>query len=101
MKKIINGKLYNTETAKLVGSTSHSYPGNFEYWAENLYLKKTGEFFIHGIGGAMSKYSRSVDGNTFTGGEAIVPLTLKEAREWAEKHLEVEEYEQIFGEVEE
>ena len=101
MKKIINGRLYNTETAKLVSSTDYGYPGNFAYWAESLYLKKTGEFFIHGIGGPMSKYSRSAGGNTVTGGEEIIPLTVKEAQEWAEKHLEVEEYEQIFGEVEE
>lgn len=101
MKKIINGRLYNTETAKLVGSAGHSHPGNFSFWHEELYQKKTGEFFLYGEGGPMSKYSRSVDCNTFTGGEEIIPLTVKEAKEWAEKYLEVEEYEQIFGEVEE
>lgn len=101
MKKIIKGKKYDTGTAKEVGSVSYSYPGNFEHWSETLYLKKTGEFFIHGIGGAMSKYSKSAGCNTFTGGEEIIPLTEKEAREWAEKYLEVEEYEEVFGEVEE
>ena len=101
MKRIINGKRYDTETATLMGDAGHSYPSDFEYWREELYRKKTGEFFIHGIGGAMSKYSRSVDCNTFTGGEEIIPLTTKEAQKWVEKYLSAEEYEQIFGEVEE
>ena len=101
MKKIINGKLYNTETAKLVGSARYSYPGDFSFWREELYQKKTGEFFLYGEGGPMTKYSRSIGSNTTAGGEEIIPLTVKEAKEWAEKYLEVEEYEQIFGEVEE
>ena len=101
MKKIINGRLYNTGTAKPVGSTSYSYPGDFQHWAETLYLKKTGEFFLHGVGGALSKYSRSAGFNTVTGGEEIIPLTTKEAKAWAEKYLEVEEYEEVFGEVKE
>ena len=101
MKKIIKGKKYDTETAKPVGSTSYSYPGDFQHWTETLYLKKTDELFIHGTGGALSKYSRSVGFNTVTGGEEIIPLTEKEAREWVEKYLTAEEYEEIFGEVEE
>lgn len=101
MKKIINGRLYNTETAKPVGSASYSYPGDFQHWSEDLYLKKTGEFFIHGTGGALSKYSRSAGGNTITGGEKIIPLSPEEAKEWAEKYLTAEEYEEVFGEVKE
>ena len=101
MKKIINGKRYDTETAKAVGKTSYSYPGNFEHWIEELYLKKTGEFFIHGVGGPMSKYSRSAGSNTITGGEEIIPLTVKEAREWVETYLSAEEYEEIFSTCEE
>ena len=42
MKKIINGRKYDTETAKHIGSRSEGQPGNFEYFTEDLYLKKTG-----------------------------------------------------------
>ncbi len=101
MKKIINGRLYNTETAKLVGSTSRSHPRDLGYWKEDLYLKKTGEFFLHGLGGAFTKYGKNIDRNTFTGGEEITPLSLEDAKAWAEKYLSVEDYEEIFGEVEE
>jgi hypothetical protein len=30
-----------------------------------------------------------------------MPLTLEEAQEWAEKYLDADEYEEIFGEVDE
>ena len=101
MKKIIAGKKYDTNTAKILGSAGYSHPGDFSFWTEQLYCKRTGEFFLYGVGGPMSKYSRSVDCNTFTGGEEIIPLTVKEAQKWAEKYLEVEEYELIFGACEE
>ena len=44
MKKVINGKMYNTDTAKRMADWSYGYPGNFEYYEEELYKKKTGEF---------------------------------------------------------
>ncbi len=101
MKRIINGRRYDTETAKLVGYTSYSTPGDFNYWCEDLYLKRTGEFFIHGQGGPMSKYSQTIGENQWTGGHEIIPLSLSEAKKWAEKYLSGDEYEKIFGEVEE
>lgn len=101
MKKIINGKRYDTDTATLIGNAGYGHPGDFEYWEENLYRKKTGEFFIHGEGGAMSKYSRKTGQNEWSGGEEIRPLTLREAQDWAEKYLDADEYEEIFGRIEE
>lgn len=102
MKKIINGKMYNTETAKEVGRWYSSYPGNdFHYYEETLYQKKTGEFFLYGNGNAASPYSRRCGQNEWRGGEKIVPLTFKEAQEWAEKHLDGDEYCEIFGEPDE
>jgi hypothetical protein len=101
MKKIINGKRYDTDTAKILGSAGYSHPGDFSYWYEALYRKKTGEFFLHGVGGAMSRYARRIGLDEWTGGEEIRPLSPEEARKWIEKNLDVEEYEEIFGEVEE
>jgi hypothetical protein len=101
MKKIVNGKRYDTDTAKLLGSAGYSHPGDFSFWQETLYQKKTGEFFLHGVGGAMSRYARQTGQNEWSGGEKIIPLTREEARKWIEKNLDVEEYEEIFGEVEE
>ena len=100
MKKIINGKRYNTDTAKILGSAGYSHPGDFNHWYEELYQKKTGEFFLHGVGGAMSRYARRIGLDEWTGGEEIRPLSLEEAREWAEKNLDAEEFEEVFGEGE-
>ncbi len=41
MKKIINGKRYDTDTAKILGSVGYSHPGDFNFWVERLYSKKT------------------------------------------------------------
>ena len=98
MKKIIKGKVYDTETAKKVASWYSSYARNdFHYYEEELYQKKTGEFFLYGEGNAASPYSRSCGQNEWCGGEKIVPLTFAEAQEWAEKHLDGDEYCEIFG----
>lgn len=73
---------------------------DFSFWEEELYKKKTGEFFLHGTGGPMSKYREYICG-AYTEGEKITPLTEDEARQWAEHRLDGFEYEEIFGEVEE
>ena len=100
MKKIINGKKYDTETATAVGSWSNNYScRDFNHCAETLYRKKTGEYFLYGYGGPMSKYAESCGQNEWSGGERIEPLSYVNARQWAEEHLDVDEYEAEFGEV--
>lgn len=97
MKKIINGKLYDTDTAKRLG-----YDGGgdgFSSWSEELYQKRTGEYFLYGEGGARTRYAEHVDGpgGGWTGGEKIMPLSLDAARQWAEEHLSADDYAEIFG----
>lgn len=96
MKKIINGKRYDTETAQFCGSRDYRYPGDLDYVHEALYQKRTGEFFLYGEGGPRSKYAEEVSMNSWSGGEAITPLSDDEAREWAESYLDGEDYEKIF-----
>lgn len=102
MKKIINGKMYNTETAKEIAyySNGRSY-SDFSYVEETLYRKKTGEFFLYGSGGAMSRYSVSYGQNTWSGNEAIIPLTEAKAKVWMERYADADTYIEVFGEVEE
>ena len=102
MKKIINGKMYNTETAKVCGTYWNGLSrSDFKRYEETLYKKRTGEYFLYGEGGPMTKYAVSVGDNARTGGSAITPMTEAEARQWAEDHLDADEYIEIFGEVEE
>lgn len=100
MKKIINGKSYDTETAKKVGCWSNNLSyRDFNWVEETLYRKKTGEYFLHGEGGPASRYSVATGTNSWSGGERIMPMTYAEASDWAEKHLDGDEYEAIFGSV--
>ena len=101
MKRVIKGKLYNTDTAKECGQHSYSKRGDFHYFSETLYQKKSGEFFLHGEGGAASKYAKSCGQNEWCGDETIIPMTYAEAAQWAEHHLTGDEYEDVFGEVSE
>lgn len=101
MKKIISGKSYDTEKATFLAEDSFEYPGNFRYWKECLYQKKTGEFFLYGYGGPMTKYAKSIGQNEWASGEKISPLSYEAAQSWAEDHLDGDEYEKIFGEIEE
>ena len=102
MKKVKNGKLYDTDTAKAVGSYEPSpYKSDFNWFCETLYQKRSGEFFIHGEGNANSRYSRSCGQNEWCGGEKIIPLSYEKAKSWAEEHLDGDEYIKVFGEPEE
>lgn len=86
MKKIINNKLYNTETATQICC---SFTGNFNCKKTTLYKKKNGEFFEHH------------ELNEFKYREWIIPINEKKARNFAEEELEYKEYIKFFGEVNE
>ena len=99
MKRIIDGRKYDTETAELVGSTDNGlFPHDFGYICHELYRKRTGEYFLHSEGGAMTRYAER-DGDGWRGGSVIEPMTYEQARAWAEGHMDVDEYESEFGEV--
>ena len=97
MKKIIDGKKYDTETAKQVGETWSAGEGSLGWTEETLYRKRNGEYFLHGQGGAMSRYAEEVGQSSWSGGARIMPLTYDEAREWAEQHMDADAYIAAFG----
>lgn len=102
MKKIINNKVYDTKTAQKVGEWDNGQWDNKLYiCTEELYRKKTGEFFLYGYGGPGSKYAKAQGNNNWTSGEKIIPLSYKAAQKWAEEHLDGEDYEKIFGKIQE
>lgn len=102
MNKIINGKRYDTDKAKEVGSWEASTdPGAFNYYCETLYRKRTGEFFLHGEGGPRTPYADFRADGSIGWGEQLRPMAYDVAAEWAERHLTADEYEAVFGPVDE
>lgn len=101
MKKVIDNRLYNTDTAEEIESYESPYfSSDFHYYEETLYRKRTGEFFLYGSGNGLSPYSKSYcDG--WGPGEGILPLSLDEAKAWVERHMSAEDYILLFGEPEE
>ena len=101
MKRIINGKRYDTDTAQFIKTyRSDLSISDFRYYDESLYLKKTGEFFLYATGNGSSKYAGQY-GDLRGPGEKIVPLTLDEARAWVEKIEDPDLYEELFDVEEE
>ena len=86
MKSIIQRKTYDTETATRLHEWGNGYScRDFHHCTETLYRTKNGALFLHGQGGAMSKYSEAC-GNMRGGGEQIIPLTTDESIDWLEQH---------------
>ena len=49
----------------------------------------------------MSRYAEPDVGGGWTGGEKIIPMSEDNAKEWIEDNLDADDYESVFGEVEE
>lgn len=101
MKKILNGKLYDTDTATEIGSWTYSHPGDFNYIKETLYRKQTGEFFLYACGGANTQYSKELSYNEWCSGSAFIREGERDfdPREWVETYLDADTYISLFGEV--
>ena len=97
MKKLINGKMYNTETAEEIATWSNTYySSDFHYCQETLYKTKKGAYFIFGKGGPLSPYAQPSGGTGRTGGSDIVAFSKEEAFAWLELHDLTEEAEEEF-----
>ena len=76
-KKIINGKKYDVETARLVDRWTYGNPSDFYYQDEMLLCKKTGEYFLYAQGGPLSAYRTYSGPNSWGGGEVIIPVYIR------------------------
>lgn len=92
MKRVIDGKVYNTETAtKLCEWENGCSRSDFDYEEWELYITRKGTFFLAGSGGARSRWSRS-NGDMSVGGSGITPLSPEEALRYAERaNMDAEE----------
>ena len=98
MKKVINGKVYNTETAELVHDWTNGYGRNdFKFRTKDLYRTKKGNWFIYHEGGPMTDMAVSVGSNSYGGSEDIEPISEKDALRFLESHDGAEEALKYFA----
>lgn len=96
MKRIINKSLYDTNTARCLGSASYNITDNLNHYYETLYLTKSGKYFLHGEGGPRTKYATATPTDGWKSGEKIVPMDPEAARQWAEENLPPDQYQAAF-----
>ena len=83
MKQTINGKTYNTGTAKEIASRDNGLSVNdFDYVCETLYETPKHKLFLYCEGGARTKYARRVALGNYVGGSKIIPMTWRDADKW-------------------
>jgi len=97
MISIINGKRYNTETAEEVASDSYLHASDFRHYLEVLYKTAKGAWFLHGVGGPMTRWGKGSMQDGRSGGEGVILMSGDEARAWLEAKDEVGALEQHFG----
>ncbi len=87
MKKLVNGKSYNTETAELIWSWDNGLSKSKAQWhEESLYKSKNGRWFIYGEGGPLSPVAKICD-DGLTSGQFLKALSENdEILGWMEEH---------------
>lgn len=93
MKKIINGKKYDTDTAKVIHNHEYFDDTVCKWNTRMLFQKVNGEYFIYEDG--------YTDFGSIRAYQKIRPISLEEAKKYLENLVSVEEYETHFGYVEE
>jgi hypothetical protein len=88
MKKIISGRVYDTETARKVGGWCNDWGGR-DYIHEQLFRKRNGEYFLERENGEY------VDDLFYS--DDIAPLSYEDAQQWAKERLDADEYIAAFG----
>jgi hypothetical protein len=97
MKKIIEGKRYDTDTAEPVASWDNGLSRrDFNNCEETLYQTINGAWFIHGRGGAKSAWRKPV-GNMWSGGENIEAIIPQDAQAWLEEKGFNDDVEKYFS----
>jgi len=85
MQRVIDGKIYDTETAlEICELPCHYYRGDFQWHETTLYRTKRGAYFLAGVGGPMSRWAQPEGTSGTSGGSGLEVITQNEARAYAE-----------------
>ena len=97
VKRIIDGKLYDTERSTLIAESRYEGVSDEEHYKEALYRNDYGVLFLAAEGGVESFYAALLHGGKPARGTDVIPLTASEACRWLEDHDHIEEIELLFG----
>lgn len=87
MIQVIDGKRYNTDKAELIYKYCNGkFVSDFRYRSKTLYLTKSGNWFMHHVGGAMTDMAVSVGSNGTGGSESIEPIDADDVYAFLEAH---------------
>lgn len=96
MKKVIDGKLYNTETARLIKTIGADTITDINQWGAKLYQTKKGEYFLHRYSGANSCEAIKTTSGSYIDGENIYPANLENIAQWVDSHYDEWVFERLF-----
>ncbi len=94
VKRIIEGKTYNTETATQLASWSSSGNPDLAQHPEHggiLFQTRFGAYFVVQYDEGQDPWDDNY--------EKLIPLEPEQAQRWAEKHCSADDVEAIFGEM--
>ena len=97
MRATINHKWYDTDKTPVVGERAFDgYPVDSKGYMERLQRKKTGEYYLHCMGGINSPY-RKKKGISWVEGETIKQMSFDDAKRWADANMSKEDVERHFS----
>lgn len=102
MKAVIDGKTYNTESARkicAVGSSDGISRSDNGYWEGDLYRTQSGRWFVQGKGNAASFFAEPY-GHGSTPGSGIRTADAESVRAWLERDGQTDvllQYAKDFG----
>jgi len=100
MKKVINGRRWDTEKANLICEVVNGLPCDLDYVKVGLYqTPRSKRFFLAGEGGPMTVFAHAVSEGTLCGGERIIPIGTDVAHWLAETNASEETVKKFFEEA--
>lgn len=97
MKKTIKGFRYDTEKAIKIGFFKGGNGINFVNEALYVTPRVPKRYFLAGTGGANTKFRNNITSEKWEGTEKIIPLSKKDAVEWAVFYMKPSVFDKHFG----
>ena len=105
MKRIIENRVYDTDTAKLIATVKNDrhIGADRKTLEESLYQKKNGEFFLYrpNLAGTDAAHNIGISSCPHDKENHIFALTYEQACKWGESEMSADDWLAVFGEPEE